>query len=302
MTNHNLLTVSLALLLLSSVDAFASMGRPKSAIISNSAMLAEVGDMPVADIPVASSDSAAVTVAAAAPEAVAPPPPIEATPPPVAPEVVAPPPPVVEAPKPPPPEATGWFQAPEAATSTDTSAEKIIQSKQFAPPGTVVEKIQRGDDIPLPAYPETNLDTIALVVGQENYGFAAVILLEAIWSFSKAPGIDHGLKTLLPAIVAAGVLGVVSGPMVTSGDAGSVSTGLFIATGTSVAIGLCYAARLSAPFSPSPKEIPALGLLVAFAGFFSFGQNLLVDGFVTLPSIPLPSLPSFDLPSVQLPF
>ena len=37
-------------------------------------------------------------------------------------------------------------------------------------------------------------------------------------------------------------------------------------------------------------QVAALGLLVALAGFFSFSQNLLVDGFVTLPNIPLPTI------------
>jgi hypothetical protein len=42
-----------------------------------------------------------------------------------------------------------------------------------------------------------------------------------------------------------------------------------------------------------------VGLLVSIAGFFSFSQNLIVDGFVTLPSLPdLPDLPA--LPSINL--
>ena len=144
-----------------------------------------------------------------------------------------------------------------------------------------------------------DLDTVALVTGQENYGLAIVLLGEAVWSFAKAPSFDHALKTLAPASVAALVLVAVSGPMLTSGVVSSVSTGLFIATAVSVAMGGIYLARCLAPFSPSPKEIPALGVLVAFAGFWSFSQNLVVDGFVTLPHIPLPSFPS---PSESLPF
>lgn len=144
-----------------------------------------------------------------------------------------------------------------------------------------------------------DLDTIALVTGQENYGLAIVLMGEAFWSFGKAPSVDHGLKTLLPATVAAVILVVVSGPMLTSGNAESVSTGLFVATAVSMAMGGIYLARCLAPFSPSPKEIPALGVLVALAGFFSFSQNLVVDGFVTLPSIPFPSLPN---PSLRLPY
>ena len=178
-----------------------------------------------------------------------------------------------------------------------------------------VVDVQAAVDAIAPAVPDVdvqaaalqNLDVIALVVGQQNYGLAVVCLGEAIWSFSKAPTFDHALKTLGPALLAAGILGAVSGPMVTSGDASSVSTGLFIATGVSVGLGASYTARLLAPFSPSPKEIAALGLLVAVAGFFCFTQNLVVDGFVTLPSLPsvqLPSigLPSIELPSIELPF
>uniref|UniRef100_A0A7R9WR52 Uncharacterized protein n=1 Tax=Craspedostauros australis TaxID=1486917 RepID=A0A7R9WR52_9STRA len=144
-----------------------------------------------------------------------------------------------------------------------------------------------------------DLEVVALVAGQENYGLAIVCLGEGVWSLSQAPSLDHALKTLGPAVVAAIVLGVVSGPMITSGDLDSVGLGLWIATATSVGLGGSYIARLLAPYSPSSKEIAALGLLVAIAGFFSFTQNLVVDGFVTLPSIPMPSLPSID---IQLPF
>ncbi len=104
-------------------------------------------------------------------------------------------------------------------------------------------------------------------------------------------------KVLVPASVAAVVLAAVSGPMITSGDASSVALGLEIATGVSTLLGASYVARLIAPYSPSPKEIAFLGLLVAIAGFFSFSQNLVVDGFVTLPT--LPSLP-FSLPEIPL--
>lgn len=140
-----------------------------------------------------------------------------------------------------------------------------------------------------------DLDTVALVAGQENYAFAVVVVGEAIWSFVQAPSLDHA-KILIPAIVSALVLVLVSGPMITSGDASQVGLGLGIATAVSIGLGATYLLRMLAPFSPSPKEIAFLGLLVAVAGFFSFSQNLVVDGFVTLPSIPLPSLPQIDLP------
>ncbi|VEU36220.1 unnamed protein product [Pseudo-nitzschia multistriata] len=230
--------------------------------LSNTAIRAEVDGMPEADIAAGVPDTAAPQAADAVSEAV------------------------------------GAATSPAAPATVDTAA-NIITPNQFAPP--VAPKIIDPDaPMPLPVAPLTDLDTIALVAGQENYGLAIVLLGEAIWSFSKAPSVDHGLKTLVPAVLAAAALFVASGPMITSGDAGSISTGLFIATGVSVFMGACYAARLSAPFSPSPKEIPALGLVVAFAGFFSFSQNLVVDGFVTLPSLPHVDLPS--LPSISLPF
>jgi hypothetical protein len=145
-----------------------------------------------------------------------------------------------------------------------------------------------------------DLDIVALVAGQDNTALALVSMGEGIWSFVKAPSVDHGLKTLGPVIVGALVLFLVSGPMIASGDVSTVGTGLWVATGVSTALGGSYLARLFAPFSPSPKEIAFLGLLVAIAGFFSFSQQLIVDGFVTLPTIDLPSLPS--LPTIQLPF
>jgi hypothetical protein len=138
-----------------------------------------------------------------------------------------------------------------------------------------------------------DLDTVALVAGQENYGFAVVALGEALWSFAQAPSFSNA-KVFIPAVIAAGVLGAVSGPMITSGDVNTVGLGLEIATGVSVLLGASYLTRLLAPFSPSPKEITFLGLLFAIAGFISFSQNLIVDGFVTLPnlpSIPLPQIP-----------
>jgi hypothetical protein len=141
------------------------------------------------------------------------------------------------------------------------------------------------------------LDVIGLVAGQENYGLAVVCVGEAFWSFLSAPSFSHA-KVLVPAAVAAIVLVVIAGPMITSGDVGSVGTGLWIATAVSTGLGVSYVARMLAPFSPSPKEIAALGLLVAIAGFFSFSQNLLVDGFVSLPT--LPSLPSMDFSELSL--
>jgi hypothetical protein len=139
-----------------------------------------------------------------------------------------------------------------------------------------------------------DLDTVALVTGQENYGLAIVVLGEAIWSFVQAPSFSHA-KVLVPAGVAAVILCAVSGPMVTSGDSSSVTLGLEIATAVSAALGASYVARMAAPYSPSPKEAAFAGLLVAIAGFFSFSQNLVVDGFLTLPT-----LPSIPFPEIEL--
>ena len=134
-------------------------------------------------------------------------------------------------------------------------------------------------------------ETISLVTGQENYGLAIVALGEAVWSFSEAPSLSNA-KVFIPAAIAAIILVSVSGPMVTNAaDPAAIGLGLEIATGISVFLGLSYIARLLAPFSPSAKEIAFLGLLVSIAGFFSFSQNLVVDGFINLPD--LPKLPSF---------
>ena len=135
-----------------------------------------------------------------------------------------------------------------------------------------------------------DLDVIALVAGQENYGLAVVLLGEGLYSFFQAPSMTN-IRVLVPPAIGAVVLAAVSGPMITSGDLSSVGTGLWIATIVSTLMGASYVLRLTAPFSLVPKEIAALGLLVAVAGFFSFGQNLVVDGFVSLPSIPLPGIP-----------
>ena len=136
-----------------------------------------------------------------------------------------------------------------------------------------------------------DLEVVALVAGQENYGLAIVAMLEAIWSFAEAPSLSHA-KVLVPATIAAGVLVAVSGPMVTnSADPASIKLGLEIATGVSVGLGASYIARLVSPYSPSAKEIAFGGLLVAIAGFFSFSQNLVVDQFIQLPTLPeLPSI------------
>mmetsp|Transcript_19302 Transcript_19302/g.41985 ORF Transcript_19302/g.41985 Transcript_19302/m.41985 type:complete len:276 (+) Transcript_19302:143-970(+) len=275
MRNYNLL-LSLASLLLtpSSVDAFATM-KPRIQL-AKTVMRAEVDSMPAADISV----DVPADVPADVPDSVATPQVTDAVS-----ETVG---------------AASTSASTSGASAPVDTAANIIAPNQFAPPSNIPKFIDPDAPQPLPVAPVTDLDTIALVAGQENYGLAIVLLGEAIWSFSKAPSLDHGLKTLVPATLAAAVLVVASGPMITSGDAGSISTGLFIATGVSVAMGACYAARMSAPFSPSPKEIPALGLLVALAGFFSFSQNLVVDGFVTLPSLPAIDLPS--LPTIQLPF
>ena len=67
--------------------------------------------------------------------------------------------------------------------------------------------------------------------------------------------------------------------MITSGNADSVALGLEISALISFLLGSSYVARMVAPYSPSPKEAAFAGLLVAIAGFFSFSQNLVVDGF-----------------------
>ena len=133
-----------------------------------------------------------------------------------------------------------------------------------------------------------DLNTVALVAGQENYGLAIVAMGEALWSFLEAPSLSHA-KVLIPAIIASVLLVLVSGPMITSaGD--SVGLGLEISTATAVFLSVSYVARLLAPYSPSAKEKVFLGLLFSIAGFFSFSQNLIVDGFISVPTVELPNL------------
>ncbi len=144
-----------------------------------------------------------------------------------------------------------------------------------------------------------DLEVVALVAGQENYGLAIVAMGEAFWSFLEAPSLSHA-KIFIPATIAAIILVAVSGPMVTNvSDPAAIKLGLEIATGVSALLVASYLARLLAPFSPSAKEIAFGGLLLAVAGFFSFSQNLVVDEFVQLPSIPLPSLPTIEFPSID---
>ncbi len=45
-------------------------------------------------------------------------------------------------------------------------------------------------------------EDVALVVGQETYGFGLVVLAEAIYSFAQAPSLDQ-VKVLLPGILGA---------------------------------------------------------------------------------------------------
>ena len=138
---------------------------------------------------------------------------------------------------------------------------------------------------------------VALVAGQENYGLAVVAIGEALWSFLEAPSLDHA-KVFIPAALSAVLLFAVSGPMITSGNLDSAGIGLGIATIVSLGLSLSYVARLTR-FSPSKKEIIFLGLLFSIAGILSFGQNLIVDGFINFPSISLPSIfprNEFDLP------
>ena len=84
-----------------------------------------------------------------------------------------------------------------------------------------------------------DLSIVALVAGQENYGLGIVSLIEALWSFVQSPSMSHA-KVLLPACIACIVLFVISGPMITSGDASSVTLGLEISTVVSIMLGARY--------------------------------------------------------------
>ncbi|KAL3796347.1 hypothetical protein ACHAW5_001673 [Stephanodiscus triporus] len=99
-----------------------------------------------------------------------------------------------------------------------------------------------------------DLGIVGLVAGQENYGLAIVAMGEALWSFAQSPSLSHA-RVLVPASLAAATLFALSGPMITSGDVGTVALGLEIATGVSVLLGarcevISYVARLVAPTLP----------------------------------------------------
>jgi hypothetical protein len=168
-------------------------------------------------------------------------------------------------------DTTALFQSYKNQQHNDRSSNRILSS---------TTQLYSADITGIP-----DLNVIGLVTGQENYGLAIVCVGEAIWSFTNAPSLDHS-KVLVPAGLAALVLVLVSGPMLTSGNIDAIRMGLWIATATSTGLGVSYLARLLTPYSPSPKEIAALGLLVAMAGFWSFSQNLFVNGFIVLPQFP----------------
>ena len=177
----------------------------------------------------------------------------------------------------------------------------LTLSSAFAPIplSTRFGVISSSDPIKLSAglpSPEIDLATMSLVTSQEVYGFGIVALGESLYSFLQEPNLSN-LKVLVPGILTAVIMFAVSGPAVSDAtDINSIGFGLQIASVVSLGMGLSFVARMLAPFSPSPKEVAFLGLLVSFAGFWSFSQNLIIDGFITLPQLPfdLPALPHVD--------
>lgn len=153
---------------------------------------------------------------------------------------------------------------------------------------------------------DLDLETVSLVVGQETYGLAFVCVLEAVSCFVRAPSFSKAVQILGPAGLAGAMLTLVSGNLVTSGEASKISLGLEISVAVTIFLGVSYILRLNAPLdASSPKESAFFGLIVAIAGFFSFSQNLTVNGFVVLPSLPSIPLPSISLPtfpSIDFPF
>jgi len=141
-----------------------------------------------------------------------------------------------------------------------------------------------------------DLEIVSLVNQQYNYALAVVCMGEGIWSFIQAPSLSHA-KILIAPIITSVILVLVSGPLLSSSTTDDVFLALSINTGLSVLLGASYILRMIAPYSPSPKEAAFFGLLVSVAGFFSFSQNLVVNEFVTLPSLPVITLPSFQLPT-----
>lgn len=175
--------------------------------------------------------------------------------------------------------------APSVSSTTSGRTRFALSNQQF---GTKLSAALPG--------PEIDLATMSLVTSQEVYGFGIVALGESIYSFSKDPNFGN-VKVLVPGILTAIIMFAVSGPAVSSAsDMSSVGFGLQIASVMSLGMGLSYVARMLSPKTLTPKEVAFLGLLVSLAGFSSFSQNLIINGFITLPELPfdLPALPHVD--------
>ena len=143
-----------------------------------------------------------------------------------------------------------------------------------------------------------DLNVVGMVSGKETYGFVVVAIWKTLWLFLQETLFNHA-KVLITAITASGILIAISSPMVTFGDATSVTLGLEIATGMSILIGMLYVIHLLALYLPSLKEIAFLVLLLLASGLFSCPHILLTNKFVDLPSltgIEMLKLP-FDVPN-----
>ena len=176
------------------------------------------------------------------------------------------------------PSQASSFALPHSSSHTPT-----MSSRQF-PTSTSRTPIRPPTSLAVASF-----EQISLAASQENTGLAVVVVGEAVYSFSRAPGLLQSL-ILLPPLAAAYFLLLVAGPYYDM-PSSDMSQGLLVSSLVSLALMLSYAARLKLP-SASPKEYAFGGLLVGFAGFCSFAQNSFAGGFVTLPTIPLPALPS----------
>jgi len=139
------------------------------------------------------------------------------------------------------------------------------------------------------APPPPSLEVTSLVTTQEALGLAVCTTGEALWSLSQAPTVSQALRVLGPALVASGILVIAAVPALQ--DTSNIGTGLTIASVVSLTLLVSYSLRLVSPVSESPKEIAFLGLLLSIAGTASFVQNLVVAGYVTLPTLPSIALP-----------
>ncbi|KAJ1462511.1 hypothetical protein M885DRAFT_610556 [Pelagophyceae sp. CCMP2097] len=133
---------------------------------------------------------------------------------------------------------------------------------------------------------------VSIAASQQLLALAAVAVGEGAWA-STYNGLKVGkvARYLGPAVVVAGVL-IAASESVGSGEAVSMTPGLYASTAACAALVASYAIRLGTEdVAAPPKEIVGFIAVLAFFGFSTAFQSLFVSGILVLPE--LPELPTF---------